>query len=514
MKFTYRWGDRPLDGYTLKRGLGSGGFGEVYYALSDGGKDVALKLIRGHSDIELRGITNCLNFKHPNLVHLYDLRTDGQGQRWLVMEYIAGEPLNAILGRHRRGLPVDEARRYFMQVARAVAYLHDHGVIHRDIKPANLFVEEGRIKLGDYGLSKSVGQSAHSQSSNVGTIHYMAPEVAGGNYSKQIDIYACGVMLYEMLTGELPFQGETWAEIALKHQTDTPDLRNIPAGYAAVLEQALNKRAERRFADMNAMIDAVQAIDQPGARPTPTPMPVRVRDERRTLESLSPPGEGRHRLWSTLAGSLLAAPLVAVPTTAIWAVVTGYVHWGQLGVLMLLMIATSWAVLIATRLYQGQSTSQSRRLLLACSGAVVGAIGFWLDGWATPELWLKDEPLPEGMVSWWGNTLRGEPGSLEMLAGYMAFFAAALFIPRWWLSAEPRRKEHFTLFPLFATGICSLILIGIWKNWMAVHHLSPPNYLVLAVAGAAAVIQIVSPFIPPQPPRQRTRQRLGERRWA
>ena len=76
MKFTYRSGQRPLDGYTIKRGVGQGGFGEVYFAVSDGGKEVALKLLRVHSDAELRGISHCLNLKHPNLVHLYDLRED------------------------------------------------------------------------------------------------------------------------------------------------------------------------------------------------------------------------------------------------------------------------------------------------------------------------------------------------------------------------------------------------------------------------------------------------------
>src|SRR6478736_3074223 len=83
MKFTYRCGQRPLDGFTLKRGVGQGGFGEVYFAVSDGGKEVALKLLRGHTDAELRGIAHCLNLKHPNLVHLYDLRTDSRGEKWV-----------------------------------------------------------------------------------------------------------------------------------------------------------------------------------------------------------------------------------------------------------------------------------------------------------------------------------------------------------------------------------------------------------------------------------------------
>src|SRR4051794_27010872 len=99
LKFTYASGAKPLDGYTIKRGVGRGGFGEVYFAVSDGGKEVALKLIRGDGAVELRGIAHCLNLKHPNLVTLYDLRTDTGGNQWVVMEYVAGDSLHAVLMR-------------------------------------------------------------------------------------------------------------------------------------------------------------------------------------------------------------------------------------------------------------------------------------------------------------------------------------------------------------------------------------------------------------------------------
>src|ERR1700736_4973034 len=105
MKFTYSSGQRPLDGYTLKRGIGQGGFGEVYLAVSDGGKEVALKQVRGNLEIELRGVAQCLNLKHPHLVHLYDLKTDVRGDHWVVMEYVAGEILGTVLSRHPNGLP-------------------------------------------------------------------------------------------------------------------------------------------------------------------------------------------------------------------------------------------------------------------------------------------------------------------------------------------------------------------------------------------------------------------------
>src|SRR5947207_1001171 len=89
MKFTYRSGQQPLPAYTIKRGIGQGGFGEVYFAVTDGGKEVALKWIRSNLDIEMRGVQQCLNLKHPNLVHLYDVREDADRNTWLVMEYVA-----------------------------------------------------------------------------------------------------------------------------------------------------------------------------------------------------------------------------------------------------------------------------------------------------------------------------------------------------------------------------------------------------------------------------------------
>jgi len=175
MKFLYGSGARPLDGYTIKRGVGRGGFGEVYFAVSDGGKEVALKLIRGDGEVELRGIAHCLNLKHPNLVNLYDLRTDATGSSWVVMEYVAGESLHHVLARHPKGMPIELARQWFQSLAQAVGYLHDHGIVHRDLKPANIFVENALLKVGDYGLCKSISSSGPAQTSSVGTVHYMAP---------------------------------------------------------------------------------------------------------------------------------------------------------------------------------------------------------------------------------------------------------------------------------------------------------------------------------------------------
>ena len=220
-------------GYTIKRGVGQGGFGEIYYAVSDAGKEVALKLIRRNLDVELRGIRQCLNLKHPNLLDLYDIRQDDHGDTWVVMEYVAGR----VAGRRRwprTPTACRPTRRWPGSTASAagVAYLHDHGIVHRDLKPGNIFCDEGVVKVGDYGLSKFIScsrRSGHTES--IGTVHYMAPEVANGRYGKEIDIYALGVILYEMLTGRVPFEGESVGEVLMKHLTAKPDVSMLPEPY-------------------------------------------------------------------------------------------------------------------------------------------------------------------------------------------------------------------------------------------------------------------------------------------
>ncbi|HEV3415493.1 MAG TPA: serine/threonine-protein kinase [Pirellulales bacterium] len=254
-RFAFASGARPLDGYTIKRGVGHGGFGEVYYAVSDAGKEVALKLIRRNLDIELRGVTQCLNLKHPNLVSLFDIRQDDQGETWVVMEYVSGQCLQEVLAAHPAGLPVDEVMHWMQGIGAGVAYLHDHGIVHRDLKPGNVFCEDRIVKIGDYGLSKFISCSRRSgHTGSVGTVHYMAPEVANGRYGKEVDIYALGIVLYEMITGHVPFDGESLGEVLMKHLTAQPDLSMIGEPYRTAITRALAKDPEQRVRSVSDLM--------------------------------------------------------------------------------------------------------------------------------------------------------------------------------------------------------------------------------------------------------------------
>lgn len=270
MKFLYASGSRPLEGYTIKRGIGRGGFGEVYYATSDAGKEVALKLVRRNLDIEIRGVSQCLNLKHPHLLSLYDIRTDAEDNTWVVMEYVGGQALDEVLARNPDGLPIPEVLAWIHGIGSGVAYLHDRGIVHRDLKPGNVFCDEGLVKLGDYGLTKFISASRRSgQTESVGTVHYMAPEVANGRYGKEIDIYALGVMLYEMLTGRVPFEGESVGEVLMKHLTAQPDLSRVNEPFRTLIARTLEKDPDQRIHSVHEMLAALPQPATPDVRVNP-----------------------------------------------------------------------------------------------------------------------------------------------------------------------------------------------------------------------------------------------------
>ena len=266
-RYTFGSGARPLDGYTIKRAIGRGGFGEVYYATSDSGKEVALKLILRNLDVERRGVVQCMNLKCPNLLTIFDLKTNDVGDTFVVMEYVAGPSLASVLKQYPAGLPETEIRNWLKGLVEGVAYLHDHGIVHRDLKPANLFMEEGIVKIGDYGLAKLITPSQGTEhSESIGTCHYMAPEIGSGKYNKPIDIYAMGVILYEMLTGRVPFEGETVNEVLMKHLTARPNVSVLPQPYQAIVAKALAKDPNHRVAKVYDLLSPEDAPGTPDVR--------------------------------------------------------------------------------------------------------------------------------------------------------------------------------------------------------------------------------------------------------
>lgn len=517
-KFTHRCGERPLDGFTIKRGVGRGGFGEVYLAVSDGGKEVALKLLGDRSETELRGIGYCLNIKHPNLVHLYDLRTDSRGKYWVVMEYVFGDSLAQLIDRHPNGLPLELVREWFPALARGVAYLHDRGVIHRDLKPANIFVEQGTLKIGDYGLSRRLSDSAIANLTlGIGTPYYMAPEIRKGGYGASVDIYACGVILYEMLTGRRPFEGHSPEEILIRHQCDKPDLKPLPEALQPVLARALEKEPSKRYPSVLELARAVEAaIDETlkgnpkigvttNADPDkirhlaaastivdvglPRPRPVQPSQPGGSESSTTVPNRAVE-----LLGGLLLAPVVCAACTLPWALLQSDAPWWLLGRIFLTATIFSWALLVAGLLPARDEAHQlALRVVHFVIGAAVGMLVFWLDGWALPSD--PSTATARDVVLWTGHRLT--PEALSAGIRYLAYFGLVAAVVRWWQLTDRRRRERIRLAPVIGACAWAAVFLLLWP-WESAHVL-----LGLAPVGIAAVsVQVVAPWSTP-PSRER-----------
>ncbi len=501
MRFTYSSGQRPLEGYTLKRGIGKGGFGEVYFALSDGGKEVALKLVRGDREIEMRGMSQCLNLKHPHLVNLYDLRPDNHGDQWVIMENVAGETLGTVLARHPNGLPRELVREWFLALTRAIGYLHDHGIVHRDLKPGNIFLENGVLKVGDYGLSKSMSQSGRvAQTESVGTVHYMAPEISTGNYNKQVDIYAAGIILYEMLTGRVPFEGESAGEILMKHLTAPPDLTRLPAEYLPIVAKALAKNPAQRYESMTEMARAIEKLGHgpaeakaaipvlsPAGKPTRAAMP--TQPEQPPMMTALPATTLRGQLLE-LTGSMSATVLFAALATTLAAAVAGTRDFAALGTLFFLTVASCWAILVPGKFFtEKRGDAWMRRIVMMVLGGLIGGLSLFLHGWSLNAAMTDPTDYQLSSLSY-GMSLFNTTDLNE--AGYLSYFALAFFALRWWRMTDRRRSSRFSVGPILASGFWALLLllpVG-FEHWMGA----------VALVLSSAIVQVVSPWDPPSPP--------------
>ncbi len=515
-KFTYSSGARPLDGYVIKRGIGQGGFGEVYYAVSEGGKEVALKLVRGNQEVEIRGMAQCLNLKHANLVTLFDIKSDAEGDAWVIMEYVTGESLADVIHQHGQGMPVEMARHIMLDLCKAIGYLHDHGIVHRDLKPANIFLENGQVKVGDYGLSKSMSGTRKSpQTQSVGTVHYMAPEISTGNYGKQIDVYAAGVIFYEMITGRPPFDGDTAGEILMKHLTATPDVSVLPPGYRHIVAKALTKIPAHRHASMHELAQEIEGLGS-AAAPLPETAPYQpahgekpVLPAKPVLQAQPVLPAGKPCCWRTsardLGYSLFMAAIWSFLISLLWLVIDSpqrkasplALHLGMFN----LLVMTSWAVIAPVRLAQSRLADPwLQRSLMLCVGVAVGLVSAWLfpaastvslDTLAAEGMVISAENFPFAQTHHWDNMQR----IITYYGLHAGYFGICFFAVGWFGMAARQREKRFSLLSILWVGLVTWLISLLWSDFRG-HEFSLSYHGVILMMLTSGVVQLVSPWQP------------------
>ena len=318
--------------YRLEAKLGSGGMSTVYLARDETlDRPVAVKVM--HREMseqadqlerfrqEARAVAK---ISHPNVVSVIDAGEDG-GHPYIVFEYVEGETLKQRIARVG-ALDIQEAIAYAIEIARGLSIAHARNLVHRDIKPQNVLIDdEGRAKLTDFGISRQLEQDGMTATGRVlGTTDYVAPEQAMGQaVDPRSDVYSLGVVLYEMLIGQVPFHADSQVGVAMKHvNEDLPDVQRrrpeVSAAVALVVERSTAKEPAERYQDVGEMIDDLEtALEVEAARAGTT-----TGEATSVLDALPPPkrklaGRGR---WSWAAivllvlvggGALLAAKLIS-----------------------------------------------------------------------------------------------------------------------------------------------------------------------------------------------------------
>jgi serine/threonine-protein kinase len=265
--------DTLFDGrYRIVRKLGSGGMANVYLAEDQElGRRVAIKILNDrHAGDEQfverfrREAKNAAGLSHPNIVSIYDRGEATEGTYYIAMEYLDGRSLKELIV-SRGPAPIPIAIDYTRQILAALRFAHRNGVIHRDIKPHNILVDsEGRVKVTDFGIARAEQAGASAQQmteagSIIGTAQYLSPEQARGTrVDATSDLYSLGIVLYELLTGTVPFSGETPVEIAMKHLSAIPDppserRHDVPHALDMVVLRALAKDPRDRYQSAEEM---------------------------------------------------------------------------------------------------------------------------------------------------------------------------------------------------------------------------------------------------------------------
>ena len=287
------------DRYQLTRRIGVGGMAQVYVAQDRLlGRDVAVKILHEDSAGDAtyverfrREAKAVAQLNHPNVVAVYDwghtasAASAGRADYFMVMEYVPGPNLKEVV-RARGPLPEDEALSIAAQIASALEVAHEHGLVHRDVKPHNVLIApNGRAKVADFGIAHDAGLTELTRTNIVpGTAHYLSPEQAQrAVLDGRSDIYSLGVVLYEMLTGHVPFEGRSLVDVALQHVHDKPapprKVRpELSRATEAIVLKALEKDPKKRFQTAEAMRQALERARVQRDEPLPVPPDQRATD--------------------------------------------------------------------------------------------------------------------------------------------------------------------------------------------------------------------------------------------
>jgi beta-lactam-binding protein with PASTA domain/tRNA A-37 threonylcarbamoyl transferase component Bud32 len=309
--------DTIIDGrYRVIRRLGAGGMADVYCAEDQQlGRRIALKLLYRHfaEDEQFverfrREASSAAGLQHPNIVGIYD-RGEWNGTYYIAMEFIEGRTLKDVI-RERGPAPPEAAVDIVLQILRAARFAHQRGVVHRDIKPHNVLIDdEGRVKVTDFGIARAGASDMTETGLIMGTSHYLSPEQAQGKpVDARSDLYSIGIVLYEMLTGRVPFDAESPVAVALKQVSEIPvpprELNpQVPPALDAVVLRAMEKDPARRFADADEFIAALQTGHlEPITAPPAFPPPVEVWEDE----------DRRGRRWWVWLLAVLALAAIAL----------------------------------------------------------------------------------------------------------------------------------------------------------------------------------------------------------
>ena len=260
-------GQKINDRYEVIKSIGEGGMANVYLAydtILD--RNVAIKVLRGDlaNDEKFvrrfqREALSASSLSHPNIVAMYDVGED-DGLYYIVMEYVEGKTLKQLL-KKRGSLTLSEAIDIMLQLTDGMAHAHDSYIVHRDLKPQNIMIQDdGQIKITDFGIAMALNSTQLTQTNSVmGSVHYLPPEQAAGKGTTiKSDIYSMGIIFYELLTGELPFKGDSAVEIALKQMKEPlPDVHklnnDIPQSIENVILKSTAKNPKNRYDDAKSM---------------------------------------------------------------------------------------------------------------------------------------------------------------------------------------------------------------------------------------------------------------------